>query len=282
MGGSAEQALREERQRARPVRVGNTIRRAPHDRSAYVDGLLRHLAEVGFAGVPRPLGYDDQGRQILTFIEGDVPDGEGPYRLTDPQIRSAAVLIRALHDATAASPFREDQEVVCHGDLGPHNTVFRGDRAIAIIDFEDDVAPGRRLDDFAQAVWGFADLTSADVPVAEQGRQARLMCDAYGGVAPPAVVHALVARFRRARAHHRAARRRPGLRRPAELDGALRRTDRERLSRDDILRHVGRLGRRLEAHQTDTINCGFAKPGDGSKLFAEAEVKGFEVKEGAH
>jgi hypothetical protein len=29
---------------------------------------------VGFAGAPRPLGYDDRGRQILTFIEGEVPD----------------------------------------------------------------------------------------------------------------------------------------------------------------------------------------------------------------
>jgi hypothetical protein len=40
-----------------------------------------------------------------------------------------------------------------------------GDRAIAIIDFEDDAGPGRRVDDFAQAVWGFADLTEPGVPL---------------------------------------------------------------------------------------------------------------------
>lgn len=30
--------------------------------------------------------------------------------------------------------------------------------------------------------------------------------------------------------------------------------------------------------QTAAINCGFASPGDGSRFFAEAEIKGFEVK----
>jgi hypothetical protein len=64
-----------------------------------VDELLLRLGGAGFGGVPRPLGYDDRGRQILTFIEGEVPGGEGPYRLSDARIRSAAALIRAFHDA---------------------------------------------------------------------------------------------------------------------------------------------------------------------------------------
>jgi hypothetical protein len=37
-----------------------------------------------------------------------------------------------------------------------------------------------------------------------------------------------------------------------------------------------------EKKQTVAINCGFDKPGDGSKLFADAEGKGFEVKANAH
>jgi hypothetical protein len=196
----------------RPVRVGDTVRRPSHHRSAYVDALLRHLADAGFTGAPRPLGYDEAGRQILTYVPGEVPDGAGPYRLSDARIRSATTLIRSFHDATATSVLREDREVVCHGDLGPHNTVFRGERAVALIDFEDDVGPGRRLDDFAQAVWGFADLTEAGVAVAEQARKTRLMCDVYGDVTPPAVVEALTARFRRAHDQHVA----------AELPGAVR------------------------------------------------------------
>ena len=225
MTTSAERALLAQRQAARPVRVGDTMRRPAHHRSAYVDALLCHVADAGFDGAPRPLGYDDHGRQILTFIAGEVPDGEGPYRLPDPRIRSATALIRAFHDATASFPVRDGGEVVCHGDLGPHNTVFRGAQAVAIIDFEDDVGPGRRVDDFAQAVWGFADLTDPGVAVTEQARRTRLMCDVYGGITPAAVVEALTARFRRARDHHRA----------AGLDGA------ERVF-DDLLTWMARYG----------------------------------------
>ncbi|GAA2615151.1 phosphotransferase [Paractinoplanes durhamensis] len=187
------------------VRVGNTVRRPRHDRSDYVDALLQRMADAGFMGTPRPLGYDDQGRQILTFVEGWVPVCDGPHGLDDAQIRSATGLIRAFHDATAAIGLNEDQEVVCHGDLGPHNTVFDGDRAVAIIDFEDDVRPGRRVDDFDQAVWGFAELADPVVPVAEQARRMRLMCDVYGGITPPEAVAALTARWHRAIDYHRAA-----------------------------------------------------------------------------
>lgn len=230
MEGSAERVRRAAWLAARPVRVGDTLRRPRHARSAYVDELLLYLSGAGFEGVPRPLGYDDRGRQILTFIEGEVPGGEGPYRLSDARIRSATTLIRAFHDATAASPLREQGEVVCHGDLGPHNTVFHGERAVAIIDFEDDVGPGRRVDDFAQAVWGFADLTDEGVAVAEQARRTRLMCDAYGGITPAAVVNALTERFGRARDHHRA----------AGLGGAV-------VVFDDLLTWMSRFGGQIAA-----------------------------------
>jgi hypothetical protein len=215
--GSAERALLAARQAARPVRLGDTMRRPRHARSAYVDELLLHLGEVGFTGVPRPLGYDDHGRQILTFIEGEVPGGEGPHRLSDARIGSATALIRAFHDATATSPLREDGEVVCHGDLGPHNTVFRDEQAIALIDFDADVGPGRRVDDVAHAVWCFADLTEKDVALTEQIRRTNLMCEAYGGVTAAMVVEALTARFHRARAQHLAAGRHGGVRAFDEL-----------------------------------------------------------------
>lgn len=178
-----------------------TVRRPAHARSAYVDELLRRLAEAGFEGTPRPLGYDEQGWQVLTYIEGWVPSGEGPCLLSDAQIHSATVLMRAFHDATALI----EGEDVCHGDLGPHNTVFRGEQAVGIIDYEDDVGPGSRLDDFAQAVWGFADLTDPRVDVTEMARRTRLMCAAYGGVTPPEIVTSLTERFQRAHDQHLAA-----------------------------------------------------------------------------
>ena len=196
-----EQALVGGAQTEGLVRVGGTTRRPAHDRSAYVDALLQHLADVGFDGAPRPLGYDERGRQVLTFVDGEVPRA-APYLLSAAQLRSASALIRGFHDAAATSTLCADQETVCHGDLGPHNTVFRRERAAALIDFDADVGPGRRLDDFAHAVWCFADLTEAEVAVAEQARKAHLMCDIYGGVEVAAVLEALTARFHRARAQH--------------------------------------------------------------------------------
>lgn len=76
---------------------------------------------------------------------------------------------------------------------------------MASIDWDGDVQPGRRAVDFAHAVWCFADLIEADMPLAEQARRTRLMCDAYPGMTPQIVLSELTARFDRARAQHEAA-----------------------------------------------------------------------------
>ena len=201
MGEVPEQPLTGGAQTRGLVKVGVTVRRPSYPRAHFVDALLRHLEAVGFAGAPRVLGYDDQGRQVLTFIDGTVPHLM-PFNLSDEQLLSAAELVLAFHDAMATSPLCDGQEVVCHGDLGPHNTVFRGPRAVAIIDWDSDVRPGRRADDFAHAVWCFADLTEAAVPVAEQARRTRLMCSAYPNMTPGIVVAELIDRFQRARDQH--------------------------------------------------------------------------------
>lgn len=199
-----EQALTGGAQTVGVVRIGATLRRPAHPRSDQVQALLRHLEVVGFDGAPRALGYDRHGREVLTFIEGDV-FGAPPYGLSDACVISAARLVKAFHDAAASSLLSGDQETVCHGDLGPHNTVFRDDVAIALIDWDEDVAAGRRAVDFAHAVWCFADLTDPSVPVDVQAHKTHLMCSAYPGMTPDAVVSELTARFYRAREDHAAA-----------------------------------------------------------------------------
>jgi hypothetical protein len=44
-----------------------------------------------------------------------------PAWLADARLDSAARLIRGFHDATAGTFLAGDQEVVCHGDLGPQH-----------------------------------------------------------------------------------------------------------------------------------------------------------------
>lgn len=125
-----------------------------------------------------------------------------PYNLNDDQLTASAELVRDFHDAVAGTSLCEGAETVCHGDLGPHNTVFRAGRPIALIDWEADARPGRRAVDFADAVWSFTDLTSGDVAVAEQARRVAVMCAAYPGMSPAVVVMELTAQFDRARSRH--------------------------------------------------------------------------------
>ena len=123
--------------------------------------------------------------------------------MSDERIISASRLIRRFHDATAGTALAGRREIVAHNDLGPHNIVFDGDEAVGIIDWDEDVGPGRRLVDFAHAVWCCADVCEVEVEVAEQARKTRLMCETYGGrFTPEAVIDEITARFRRAQADH--------------------------------------------------------------------------------
>ncbi|MBI3972743.1 MAG: hypothetical protein HY332_15820 [Chloroflexi bacterium] len=84
----------------RPVRVGDTVRRAARPWTPAVRALLCHLESVGFDGAPRVLGVDEQGREVLTFIAGDVgwrPYPEGIF--DDDALLAAARLMRRYHEA---------------------------------------------------------------------------------------------------------------------------------------------------------------------------------------
>jgi hypothetical protein len=54
------------------VRVGDTVRRPAGPWSGTVQRFLAHLKRNGFDGAPAPLGFDEQGREVLEFIRGDV------------------------------------------------------------------------------------------------------------------------------------------------------------------------------------------------------------------
>jgi hypothetical protein len=185
------------------VRVGDTVRRPLHPNSEFVHTLLRHFAATGFDGAPRLLGIDGEGREILGFVEGQVfvgpaDVGDPVPLLSDEQLASAGRLIRRFHDATAGTPFAGDAEVVCHHDLGQHNIVFQGERAVAIIDWDEDVAPGPRLLDVSHAVWCLAEIGRQGGPVADQAYRVNVVCDSYGWEDRSAVIDAIEARFRRA------------------------------------------------------------------------------------
>lgn len=165
------------------VRVGDTVRRPCGERAAFVHRLLEHLGE--WEGAPRFLGIDEQGREILDFVEGQVLWGTNELSgATSPEsLRMVAQLVRELHDLTAGSDLAGGEEVVCHNDLSPKNTVYRDDgdgyRPVAIIDW-DIAAPGRRIHDVAHTCWQYVGLGPHHPDATQAGHTMRLMCDAYG------------------------------------------------------------------------------------------------------
>lgn len=167
------------------VRVGDTVRRRPAARAEFVHRLLDLLERAGWAGAPRVSGIDEQGREVLGFIDGHVAwePVQPPGVDGDESLARVAELVRRFHDLTAATSLAGGEEVVCHNDLSPKNTVYRdsgaGLRPVAFIDW-DLAAPGRRAHDVAHVCWQYVGLGPGITDVAGAARRMRLICDAYG------------------------------------------------------------------------------------------------------
>lgn len=173
------------------VRVDDTVRRPSQPNSELVRGLLARLAELGLELAPRYLGVDEQGREMFSYLAGEVP-AELDAGFDDTTLVAAARLIRRFHDATAGSALAGVREVVCHNDLSPCNFVFRAGVPVAMIDF-DNAAPGARLDDLGYALFLWLNLGTDGPDAAEQARRLSVFCEAYGVSAGSEIVGAIAA-----------------------------------------------------------------------------------------
>ena len=158
------------------VRIGDTVRRPLRPFSLTIQAYLAHLRDAGFTGAPLPLGVDEQGREVLSFVAGDVPRNPLPPETSgDDVLVALARLIRALHEASAGFEPPPDAvwggtpasaknpvvvpapELVSHRDYYPGNVVFRDGLPVALIDF-DLAKPTTRLYDMVNALWYWAPL----------------------------------------------------------------------------------------------------------------------------
>jgi hypothetical protein len=187
LGGTANRGL--------VFRVGDTVRRPLRPTSPATHALLAHLSHVGFPGAPRFLGIDEQGREVLSYVPGEaVTAPYPPWALTDAALASVADLLRSFHQAVASfdptghgwprpvpAPFGGG--LVSHNDPNLDNIVFRGGRAVALIDF-DLAGPGSAAWDVAAAARLWAPLrTDRDIADPRRGRalhRFRTFVDAYG------------------------------------------------------------------------------------------------------
>ncbi len=146
--------------------------------SATVQALLRHARSNGVAWVPEPFGFDEQGREVLQFLPGEVPHAMPPWIWSESVLHDVARALRVWHDVAADFP-REGAiwrfpssappETICHNDFAPYNCVFREGHFFGAIDF-DFSAPGPRTRDLAWAAYRFVPLQpSAGSDVADGG-----------------------------------------------------------------------------------------------------------------
>ena len=179
------------------VKVGPHVLRPSSPHTGSIHAFLRALRDAGFDGAPLPVGIDEDGRERLVFIEGDVPLVPYPdWSQSDNALASTARLMRRLHDVARefepgglswnealADP--AGGTLICHNDVEPSNVVFHDGVAVALLDFEF-AAPGRAIYDLAQ-------LARLCVPIeddfdqnrigwkpANRPARLRLVADAYG------------------------------------------------------------------------------------------------------
>lgn len=144
-------------------RVGNTVRRELKRDSSKIHKLLKHLEKKGFSYSPKFFGIDEEGREILSYIEGEA--GNDPlkaYMWSDDVLQNIAKMLRLYHDAVSDFTITEDWkpidntpnklEVICHNDFARYNIIFNDNRPVGIIDF-DVAAPGPRLWDIAYTLY---------------------------------------------------------------------------------------------------------------------------------
>lgn len=182
------------------TRAGAYVLRPSNPHTETIHRFLTALREVGFHGASLPAGIDDDGRERLGFVAGDVP--LVPYPLwaqADGVLASTTELIRGFHEASAKldcsgdwsremadpGPFDPKRAIVCHNDVCLENVVFRDGAAVALLDF-DFASPGRPVYDLVQ----FARMcVPVDDPVsasqlgwepADLPSRLRIVADSYG------------------------------------------------------------------------------------------------------
>ncbi len=188
-------------------RVGRTVRRPTGPWTPAVHEYLEWLQAEGLGGIPHVSGIDEQGREIVSYVEGrSVPvDDE---IVLDNVLVEAVTWLRDFHDL--AQDFQPDgprrwrqtgeepvelapDQVICHNDPGAYNWIIQSGRFVAMIDW-DLAGPGKPIDDLAFLCWTAIPLYRPIDP-ADAARRLNLVVDAYAEWGPLTLLDAVVARM---------------------------------------------------------------------------------------
>jgi hypothetical protein len=189
------------------TRRGDVVYRSGGPWVPAIHAVLDHLHRQGFAYAPRALGVDEQGREMISFLPGEpMLRPWRPVMFTDHALVQLATMLRELHAATVDLELPPETEwrtgpagkirgqVIRHGDLGPWNTLWQGDRLTGLIDW-DFAEPGDAITDLAQMALYIVPLRGEDhwqecgFPQRPNfARRIDVLCRAYGEFTPGAVV----------------------------------------------------------------------------------------------
>ncbi|MEU4547468.1 phosphotransferase [Nonomuraea dietziae] len=166
--------------------------------------LLQHLEAAGFDGAPRALGFDDQDREVLSFLPGDVVGTARPWPRwvhSEDALCQVARWLRDFHAAVASfvppadAVWREGGSwrpglIVGHNDAAPYNAAWADGRLVGFFDW-DFAAPVTPEWDLAFTAFAWVPLHARHVVAAEgftaladRPARLRLFLDTYGWSGP--------------------------------------------------------------------------------------------------
>ncbi|MBB5874567.1 hypothetical protein F4553_008001 [Allocatelliglobosispora scoriae] len=177
------------------IRIGASVHRPTGPWTPAVHALLHHLADR-LPLVPVVHGFDDEGREVLSYAEGTVEE-----ILSDAQLVDLVGWTRRFHEAVAGfthpGPWRyfpiPDATLIGHNDIAAYNVCFDGDRLAGVFDW-DLAGPTNPLQELAFIAWNGVPMWAGLDP-AEAARRLRLIAGAYGGPSALEIVHAVVPRI---------------------------------------------------------------------------------------
>jgi hypothetical protein len=182
------------------VRVADAVHRPVQRWTAAVHAVLRHLEAVGFDGAPRVLGFDERGREKLTYLSGETIGDRLPWpawAYSEAALTQVGEWTRRLHDATAtfvppegvtwfAGQTWRSGLVIGHHDAAPFNAVWREGRLVGFVDW-DTAGPSPRELDLAYVALTWVPLYARQfaercgfTAFDDRSRRLHLLLDAYG------------------------------------------------------------------------------------------------------
>lgn len=183
------------------VRIGDAVHRPVRPWTAAVHEVLRHLERAGFSAAPRVVGVDEQGREVLSYLEGETVGERRPWPAwvhEEAALPQVGAWLRRLHDTTAdfvppagavwfAGQTWRPGHVIGHHDAAPYNAVWRDGRLAGFVDWDTAGPSSRELDlAFAALFWvpllapGSSSWPHASAAAGNRKERLHLLLDGYG------------------------------------------------------------------------------------------------------